>query len=441
MAVRQYVGARYVPKFYENSLGTAEWQSGIAYEPLTIVTYNGNSFTSKKEVPASIGAPNENPTYWASTGIYNAQIDEYREETAAAAAAAQAAQNLANELQKTKNNKKLNDSRFIFVGDSYLLGGRGGVLTPNNGWGAKIKSMLNLADNACYIVGQDGGGFASNRPGGGYANQLENAVADITDRESIDYVIACGGQNDIAATEAAFNTGVQALADTVAQYFPNAKCYIGMIAWDQVPSKQIQLNEVMEKYIAGIDAVSGVEKPIYLSGVENSLYNMAWFGSDNSHPTVNGYESIANHVIQAINGHASTFDSMTASAEGINGFSGSVSNIGCTISNNIIRVEIPSITLTSTTGVSFVSNGGNLDVARFTGLPKGSTRYYRGLIGVMIARIRDNNGTYEALPMSYTIHDNKLSVIALNYVDGGAGRRYSLTELMTAPITIEIPMF
>lgn len=78
--MRQYIGARYVPKFYENTQGGTDWESGFAYEPLTIVTYNGNSFTSKKTVPATVGAPNLNPEYWASTGIYNAQIDEYREE-------------------------------------------------------------------------------------------------------------------------------------------------------------------------------------------------------------------------------------------------------------------------------------------------------------------------------------------------------------------------
>ena len=78
--MRQYIGARYVPKFYEDSTGSSEWASGVAYEPLTIVTYNSNSYTSKKTVPATIGAPNLNPDYWVSTGIYNAQIDEYREE-------------------------------------------------------------------------------------------------------------------------------------------------------------------------------------------------------------------------------------------------------------------------------------------------------------------------------------------------------------------------
>ncbi len=68
----QYIGARYVPKFYEGP--DSAWQSGVAYEPLTIVTYAGNSYTSKKPVPASVGAPNVNTEYWVSTGIFNQQV-------------------------------------------------------------------------------------------------------------------------------------------------------------------------------------------------------------------------------------------------------------------------------------------------------------------------------------------------------------------------------
>lgn len=74
--IRQYIGARYVPKFYENSDGNSEWKSGVAYEPLTIVTWNGNSYTSKKSVPSSVGNPSENTSYWVSTGIFNEQLDE-----------------------------------------------------------------------------------------------------------------------------------------------------------------------------------------------------------------------------------------------------------------------------------------------------------------------------------------------------------------------------
>ena len=76
MAVRQYIGARYVIKIYENSVdpASAEWESSVNYERLTMVSYNYGSYLSKKDVPASVGNPADNPTYWIQTGFYNGQI-------------------------------------------------------------------------------------------------------------------------------------------------------------------------------------------------------------------------------------------------------------------------------------------------------------------------------------------------------------------------------
>lgn len=73
--VKQYVGARYVPKFAD----PVAWASGTSYEAMTIVTYNNSSYTSKIPVPPTVGNPANNPDYWALTGNYNAQVEEYRQ--------------------------------------------------------------------------------------------------------------------------------------------------------------------------------------------------------------------------------------------------------------------------------------------------------------------------------------------------------------------------
>ena len=78
---RQYIGARYVPKIYSGIGGSPEWVANIPYEALTIVTYLGNSYTSKVPVPNTIGTPIANPDYWAITGNYNEQIEAYRTST------------------------------------------------------------------------------------------------------------------------------------------------------------------------------------------------------------------------------------------------------------------------------------------------------------------------------------------------------------------------
>ena len=74
--VMQYIGARYVPKFFVNSDNNNEWRSGVEYEPLMVVTWNSNSYTSRRYVPTNIGNPSDNPEYWVATGMYNSQINE-----------------------------------------------------------------------------------------------------------------------------------------------------------------------------------------------------------------------------------------------------------------------------------------------------------------------------------------------------------------------------
>lgn len=57
-----------------------DWDKTKTYEPLTIVYYQGNSYTSRQSVPAGVNITDT--TYWALTGNYNAQIEQYRKETA-----------------------------------------------------------------------------------------------------------------------------------------------------------------------------------------------------------------------------------------------------------------------------------------------------------------------------------------------------------------------
>lgn len=76
--VKQYVGARYVPIFGRKNETTIYWDNSKPYEPLSIVLYQGNSFTSKQYVPKGVEITDEE--YWALTGNYNAQVEQYRSE-------------------------------------------------------------------------------------------------------------------------------------------------------------------------------------------------------------------------------------------------------------------------------------------------------------------------------------------------------------------------
>ena len=65
-----YVGQRYVPKVM------GQWDITQNYEGLSIVIHQGDSYTSKKHVPAGIEIDNEE--FWVITGNYNAQIADYQ---------------------------------------------------------------------------------------------------------------------------------------------------------------------------------------------------------------------------------------------------------------------------------------------------------------------------------------------------------------------------
>lgn len=80
MATSQYIGARYVPLFAD----PYDWDDTREYEPLTVVYSKGNSYTSRQYVPK--GTPLTDENYWAITGNYNAQVEQYRKEAKEAGA-------------------------------------------------------------------------------------------------------------------------------------------------------------------------------------------------------------------------------------------------------------------------------------------------------------------------------------------------------------------
>lgn len=118
MATTQYIGARYVPLFSE----PIEWDKTKQYEPLTIVTANGNSYTSRQFVPTGIEITNT--AFWALTGNFNAQIEQYRKEVTAYDGRITAAQaDATNALSLAKTNKA-----DIAANDAELAGTAGSGL-------------------------------------------------------------------------------------------------------------------------------------------------------------------------------------------------------------------------------------------------------------------------------------------------------------------------
>lgn len=74
MAVREYIGARYVPIFSD----PLQWDPTSVYEPLTVVTDEGASYVSRQYVPEGIQL--DNTDYWVLWADFNAQLQHYIDE-------------------------------------------------------------------------------------------------------------------------------------------------------------------------------------------------------------------------------------------------------------------------------------------------------------------------------------------------------------------------
>lgn len=200
---RQYVGARYVPKVI------GEWNKALRYEALSIVTYAGNSFTSKIPVPPNIDISNQ--TYWANTGNYNAQVEAYRKETAQVKSA------LNNEITNRKNADKDN---ILWIGDSYSENYNHKL--PNS-----VRDMLNAKN--WYEYSKGGAGFAGAWAGANFNDLIEKAKKEISadQKEMIKYVYIVGGANDSSFDWSVLKPKVISTVENARQSFPNAQvCFI-----------------------------------------------------------------------------------------------------------------------------------------------------------------------------------------------------------------------
>lgn len=238
-----YVGARYVPIFSDVNNGV--WTDSVAYEPLTIVTYLGDSYTSKTYVPAGISPTNE--TYWAKTGNYNAQIETLNQkinsvEQSVSSLDGEVAQidveleNLSNSTTQSVSNlaKDISTRQPILSKANYICFGDSTNSQMNGGWGAQFISLIG--GNGVRI-GNSGAGFSHPGTDEPYQNKnfqetLAAYVSTLTDiqKQNVSYFIMVGGCNDYiwGDTLNTSQASVTNFFNYVRTSFPNAEIYWGM---------------------------------------------------------------------------------------------------------------------------------------------------------------------------------------------------------------------
>lgn len=276
--VRQYIGARYVPKFYENSDGTAAWRAGVIYEPLTIVTYNGNSYTSKKPVPAEIGAPSANTDYWVATGVYNEQLNDLLNRV-----------NAMEEYVDTAVESKLSKIGYqhaVLLTDSYGLD----AVTGGESWLTKAAALLG--DRVEHTQAWGGAAF-------GYPSTSQyyfaNCFAELAVNEDVDVVIILCGANDGnllsagSATETTIQQGLNSAMTVLKTKYPNALIKLGFVG----RNKNVNLFRhyaTARGYYVTWASRRGYE---YIENSEYCLHSLALIGDQDIHPNAAGSEELA----------------------------------------------------------------------------------------------------------------------------------------------------
>ena len=360
---RQYVGARYVPKVM------GEWNKALQYEALSIVTYSGNSFTSKVPVPANIDISNK--TYWVNTGNYNAQVEAYRQETA------QLENNLNNEITNRKNDTKDN---ILWIGDSYSVNYNHKL--PNG-----VRDMLNAKN--WYEYSKGGAGFLGAWAGASFNDLIENAKNELnaTQKEMIKHVYIVGGANDSSFSWTDLKPKVVSTIQNARNSFPNAQvCFIfASCAYDTYQDLLTKTKNIAnDNYAPCIFAMPYY----YLSG---TFYNI-----DNLHYTEEATNYIINVISNLLCGSSYIPTAEVNLAKGFEGWN-SKNQLQATARDGTLKISTPYMMLSKSTVEDF------------------SKDQYGNTILLKSAPISDNNRTVFPLRPTRLYVDIKIN--DKNYTD------------------------
>lgn len=274
--VLQYVGARYVPVFYQNPNGTWDWLSGVQYEPLTIVKYGTSTYTSKQLVPATVGAPNTAPEYWALTGDYNGAIVELQEDVnqntsdiAANIVDINALKTQMNTVNNFFSRYNLSNREILIIGDSWTAG---------NSWAVSMQNMLSLRNAGNITISAAGGhGFAA----GDFLDLLNAAPS-----KKYTHIIVAGYATDQSQNILNVRAGAQNFYARAKALYPDADiCYL-MLSHKKYTVEDIDNLE----YIMTLDGYKTVRADRILG--DGSLYQ-----EDNVHPTADGQNRIYRYLV------------------------------------------------------------------------------------------------------------------------------------------------
>lgn len=297
MAIRQYIGARYVPKF------DGVHNINKSYEPLTIVTDIGNttSYTSKKMVP--VGIELTNTEYWAITGTLSGALLELQNRMTVAE----------NDIDALQKQEKIN---AILIGDSW---GNATGSSAVHGWQYYLEDMFDF--ETVYANAYGGAGFSAT--GSGVTNKsfidlLMEVEPNVANPNDINLIIVAGGVNDQTLTDVVVKG--KAFIDYADAHFPNAKILV-MTINQTIYGYMNRFN-----YVTDYAALSGYKKKTYFANVMKCVTLTNW--ENELHLTDNGYKQVASAICDVLNGGSG----ITVGSD--------TKNVGFTFDTNNINIAV-----------------------------------------------------------------------------------------------------
>lgn len=304
--VRQYVGARYVPLFMD----PIEWSNTREYEPLSIVTYQGNSYTSRQTVPTGIDIANEN--YWVNTGNFNAQINEFLKQLNTLKNEVNAVNDLVD--ANTDDIRKLqgkNLKNVVLIADSY-----GTTPTVEQGWTNVCKIAMERSGWQVWTSNNPGSNFT--KPNDNFITQLQ-AVADsmtAEQRGNVGCVFVGGGTNDRNEQLSNILTGVGNFVNVAKTQFPNARIILATMMYAETVNGQNTTTAI----IRGL--YNNYQYCAQYYGIEFPIDSLMWmyyksmtgqFIDDGFHPSAQGNKHLGDCVTQYIlSGNIARTDAVVA---------------------------------------------------------------------------------------------------------------------------------
>ncbi len=284
MTVREYVGARYVPLFM------GDWSSAVSYEPLSIVSHQGDSYTSKQYVPTGKQITDEQ--YWAKTGNYNAQVEAYRQEVQTFDGRITDAQGDVDALESYIG--KFEDD-IVIIGDSWSEPYSARHSTTWTRWlGDYTKADIhNYARGGSTVSGSPGNWNFN----GNFRGQVDAVIADTSFTHSkVGLIIIEGGVNDYRGG-LSYNTVVDSFNSHISRLhaeFPKARIIC-------VLNHEVLISDEQYRYMHTVQFSLSKVAECYTT-FDWLLYPGEYNTTDYVHPNENGYKTFLQDMLAIMYG-------------------------------------------------------------------------------------------------------------------------------------------